>query len=151
MLPRQFVPLCGDCGPGHVVQNCPLRNPPTLKTGPVALVNLMRVIPNPNKSLCGTSETSKMIQEEVYDVTRAQKAQVSIHKSQSAEPRNSSPQLSFKVKKYPDPRRWLAIGGGHKATNQRSGHAPHHGWNPSKYWRCEVNRQGVWRPHTFNP
>ena len=55
MLPGQFVPLCGDCGPGHVVQNCPLRNPPTLKPGPVAPVNLMRVIPNHPGSLCGHS------------------------------------------------------------------------------------------------
>jgi hypothetical protein len=91
MLPGQSVPLCGDCGPGHVVQNCPLRNPPTLKTGLVALVNLMRVIPNPDISICRPSKISKMIQEEVYVVTWAQKAQVSIHKSQSAEPGNSSP------------------------------------------------------------
>jgi len=71
--------------------------------GPVAPINLMRVIPNPDQSLCGPSKMSKMIQEEVYVVTWAQKAQVSIHKSQSTERGNSSPHLSFKAKKYLDP------------------------------------------------
>ena len=46
MLLGQFIPLCGDCGLGHAIQNYPLRNPPTLKQGPVAPVNLMKVIPN---------------------------------------------------------------------------------------------------------
>ena len=45
MVLGQFMPLCRDCGLGHVVQNFPLRNQPTYNQGPVALVNLMKVVP----------------------------------------------------------------------------------------------------------
>ena len=94
------------CGPDNVVQNYPLRNPPTLKLGLVALVNLMRVIPNHPRSLCRhyeTSNTLSMFEEEVYAIMRAQKDQVSILESQSTKQRNSSPQEQLNVGKYPDP------------------------------------------------
>ena len=77
-----------------------------MKTGLVAPVNMMRVIPNLEGCLCGHTKSSdklSMCKEEVYAITRAQKAQVSILKSQSTESRNLSPPKNIQAKKYSDP------------------------------------------------
>lgn len=105
MLHGQFIPLCGDCGPEHVFQNCPLKNPPTLKQGPVAPVNLMKVTPNQNRSSCGhsqASDTSSACEEEVYVVTQAQKDQVIILGSPSMKLMSSSHREHANVGKYPN-------------------------------------------------
>ena len=78
MLLGQFVALCGDGDLGNVVYNCPLRNPPTLKQGLVALVNLMKLVPNrPPRFTTFSHEgnTTSIYEEEVYAITRAQKSQ----------------------------------------------------------------------------
>ena len=50
MLPGAFLPLCGDCGPGHPVAECPLRiqaRIPQIPTTPVNMIGAIPIYPPP--------------------------------------------------------------------------------------------------------
>ena len=44
MTPGTFIPLCGDCGPGHPVSECPLRVRTQPMQAPAAPVNMIGAI-----------------------------------------------------------------------------------------------------------
>ena len=49
MTPGAFMPLCGDCGPGHPVVECPLKIPSRIPQLPTTPVNMIGTMTTPSK------------------------------------------------------------------------------------------------------
>lgn len=48
MTPGAFIPLCGDCGPGHPVFECPLRVQVQVSQAPATPINMIGAISHSN-------------------------------------------------------------------------------------------------------